>query len=210
MNRFEQWALACGLGLVLGCGGESADDEDDGGGDESAETGSIDTGLPEEAPLDSVTPQQYADACERLRASVRSRLGPDRAVRGVCEVYAGALTDDPDQCRSGADTCEANTNAGDPPEPVPSREALDFTTFECGNTDTLEGCSATVGELETCLDDRMSAIEEVLDGNSCENAASVSLATAISLAGVGTTLPPSCSRLEQCPGLGSIIGVPAP
>jgi hypothetical protein len=205
MNRFDVCALACGLGLALGCGGESSDG-DGGGGAGTTEPGAVDTGLPEEAPLDSVTPQQYANACESLRQSVSERLGPDRAVRGVCEVYSGALTDDPAQCRSGADTCVSSTNAGDPPAGVPSREALDFTTFECGDTGTLEGCSATVGDLETCLDDRMTAIEQVLADNDCDNAASVSLVTAVSLGGIASTLPPSCSRLEQCPGLAPIIG----
>lgn len=205
MNRFELWALACGLGLSVGCGGESSDG-DGGGGSGSAEPGAVDTGLDQEVPLDSVTPQQYANACERLRESVRDRLGPDRAVRGVCEVYSGALTDDPDQCRSGADTCESSTNAGDPPAGVPPRESLDFTTFECGDTGALEGCSATVGDLETCLDDRMTAIEGVFADNDCDNAASVNLATALSLSGIASTLPPSCSRLEQCPGLAPIIG----
>jgi hypothetical protein len=89
---------------------------------------------------------------------------------------------------------------------LPTREELDFTTFECGDTGNLAGCSATVGDLETCLDDRMTAIEQVLDDNDCDNAASVSLATALSLAGIASTLPPSCSRLEQCPGLAPIIG----
>jgi len=208
MNRFEQWALACGLGLVLGCGGESADDDTDGGGDGADAPGAVDTRLPEEVPLDSVTPQQYASACESLRESVRNRLGPDAAVRGVCEVYEGAMTDDPAQCEASADSCVSDVNAGNGPAGI-TREQLDFTTFECGDAGNLEGCSVTVGELETCLEDRISGIEEVLQGNDCDNAASVSLLTLTTLLGIGTSLPPSCSRLEQCPGLAPLIAPPA-
>lgn len=207
MRRFELWALAWGLGLVLGCGGESSDGDGAGGG--SAQPGAVDTGLPEEAPLDSVTPEQYANACESLRQSVRERLGPDTAVRGVCEVYEGAMTDDPAQCEVNADGCVTDVNAGNGPANI-SREQLDFTAFQCGDAGDLEGCSVTVGELETCLEDRISGIEQVLQGNDCDNAASVNLLTLTTLLGIGTALPPSCSRLEQCPGLAPFVAPPSP
>ena len=211
MRKFQFAVLACGVGLALGCGGESSDGEGNGGGGAGAgEAGAaVDTGLPEQAPLSSVTPEQYANACASLRANVQERLGPDRAVRGVCEVYEGALTDDPAQCRSSAESCVLDVNAGNGPAGI-TREQLDFTSFECGDTGDLQGCDVTVGELETCLDDRMTAIEQVLDGNDCANAASVSLATLTQLLGIGSTLPQSCSRLEQCPGLAPIVAPPAP
>src|SRR5262245_63752795 len=105
IKRFERLAVACGLGLVLACGGESSDGDGDAAGANDGQSGSgagmaaaIDTGLPAQTPLEDVTPEQYANACESLRQSVRDRLGPDRAVRGVCELYEGALTDDPAQC----------------------------------------------------------------------------------------------------------------
>lgn len=208
IKRFVQTALACGLALTVGCGGESSDGDDD-GGTGAGEPGAIDTGLPEATQLADVTPQQYANACESLRQSVRDRLGPDRAVAGVCQVYSAALTDEPAQCRSGADMCVTQVNAGNGPLGI-TREQFDFTTFECGDGGGLEGCTVTVGELETCLDDRMSAIEQLLDGNDCDNAASVSLLTATALIDAGSMLPPSCSRLEQCPGLAPLIAPPTP
>lgn len=210
MKRFGHWALA--LGLALGCGGESADDENgggSGGGGGADAAGEVDTGLPEETPLQDVSPEQFSNACESLRQSVDARLGPDRAVAGVCQVVSAALTDDAALCATGADTCVDQVNAGDGPLGL-TREQLDFTTFECGDTGGLQGCTATVGELETCLDDRMSAIEQLLEGNDCENAASVSLVTATALIDVGSMLPPSCSRLEQCPGLAPILAAPTP
>ena len=190
------------LCVALGCGGES--DSGDGGGGSGAgdPSGPVDTGLPESTPLESVTPEQYADACEALRDSVEARLGPDRAVRGVCEVYSGALTDDPAQCRSSADTCVTQVNGGTHPLGI-SRQQLDFTMFECGDTGQLEGCSVTVGEFETCLEDRMSGIEALMEGNDCSNAASVNLTTAMALLDIGGMSPASCARVEQeCPGVG--------
>ena len=89
MKRIEKLVWAGGLLLALGCGGESdSDDGDDtpGGGSGSQ----VDTGLPEDTPLEAVSPQQYANACESLREDVRTRLGPDIATRGACEVWRRA------------------------------------------------------------------------------------------------------------------------
>jgi hypothetical protein len=204
MNRFEQWALAVGLALTVGCGDDGSDGED--GGGQTTEPGEIDTGLPEETQLQDVSTQEYANACESLRQSVSERLGPDRAVRGVCEVYSGAFVDDPAQCRSGADTCVTSVNAGNGPAGI-TRQSLDFTAFECGDAGDLQGCTVTVGELETCLDDRMTAIEQLLEGNDCDNAASVNLLTATSLLDVGSMLPPSCAGVQdECPSLAPLVG----
>ena len=204
-------AAMVALWCALGCGGES--DSNDGGGGSGGggdPAGPVDTGLPESTPLESVTPEQYANACEALRESVEARLGPDRAIRGVCEVYSGALTDEPAQCRTSADTCVSDVNAGNGPLGI-SRQQLDFTMFECGDTGQLEGCTVTVGEFETCLEDRMSGIEALLEGNDCSNAANVSLTTAAALLDLGGMSPASCSRVEQqCPGVGPSFMQPAP
>ena len=201
MKRLVCVALASGLGLGLGCGD---DGDSEGGGDSTTAVNplQVDTGLPEATALEDVTPEQYASACELLRQDVVERLGPDRAVRGTCEVYSGALTNEPSVCRAGADACETQVNAGEGPLGI-TREQLDFTTFECGDVGELEGCGVTIGEFETCLEDRMAGIERLFDENDCDNAAAVDLTTATALIGIGSMSPPSCARLEQeCPGIG--------
>jgi hypothetical protein len=200
MRQIEKVALACGLLLALACGGESDSDdgnEPNGGGG----SGAVDTGLPEATPLREVTAEQYSNACESLRQDVEARLGPDIATRGVCEAYGAALVDAPAQCRSTADTCVQQANAGT--QPFFSREDVDFTNFECGDVGDLQDCSVTVGEFETCVDDQIEAFETLISDNNCANAASVSLADLAALMNLGATSPPSCANVQQqCPGIG--------
>jgi hypothetical protein len=201
MKHIGILALTGGLMLALGCGGESDGSGD--GNEPGGSTGEVDTGLPENTPLEDVTAQQYSNACEALREDVRQRLGPDIATRGVCEVYGGALVNDSAQCRSTADSCVSQINAGNSPIPELGREQLDFTNFECGDVGELQGCSVTVGEFETCLEDQITAFEELMADNNCDNAASVDLSDAAALATVVSTPPGSCTRVQsECPGVG--------
>lgn len=198
-------ALTFGGLLAFACGGESDSDggnEPGGGG----ATDEVDTGLPEDTPLSDVTPDQYMNACNSVRDSVRRRLGPDIAVRGVCEVYGAALNDSTSECSNAADTCETQANAGGftlVPGVMISRADLDFTMFECNAAGDLDGCTVTVGEFETCLEDQMSSIEALMADNNCQNADEVGLAQAAALADLGSMAPPSCARVQQeCPGVG--------
>jgi hypothetical protein len=181
-----------GLWLALACGGE--------GGSEGGNAGDLDTGLPEETPLGQVTSEQYTAACEGLRDGASSRLGPDKTVRGACEIFGAALTNDPSMCRDGADDCVVQTENGT--HPLLSTEALDVTAFECaGDVNNLTGCTVTVGELETCMSDRLAAFERLLSENTCNEAASIDLVSAMNLAHfAGMDSPASCDRLEaECP-----------
>jgi hypothetical protein len=213
MRHFRAVLLVCGLFAAASCGGESDEGDGDGGNagtGPGGTPGEVDTGLPETTPLENVTPEQYASACQELREAVASRLGPDRAVRGVCEVFGGTASDDPGQCRAAADACVPQVNDGTFLLPI-TRAQLDFTQFECGDTGELEGCAVTVGELETCLEDQMSGIEALLDDNDCDNAASVGLAEAMALVNLGSMSPPSCARFqEECPGVGPFADLGAP
>jgi len=191
-----------GLLSALGCGGESDSDGDAPGG---GTPGEVDTGLPESTPLEDVTAEQYANACESLRDDVRSRLGPDVAVRGVCEVYGAAFSNDASSCDAAADGCVTDVNGGGLMVAgfTLTRADLDFTTFQCYDVGDLDGCSVTVGEFETCLEDQMSGLEALMADNNCANAASVGLEEAAALADLGGMAPPSCARVQQeCPGVG--------
>jgi hypothetical protein len=203
MRIIGHLVFACGL-FALACGGES--DSDDGDEPGGGTPGVVDTGLPENTPLEDVTAEQYANACESLREDVRARLGPDIATRGVCEVYSAALNDDAGRCESDADACVTQVNGSGLmllPGITITRADLDFTTFECNDVGDLDGCSVTVGEFETCLEDQMSALEALMADNNCDNAASVGLAEATALANLGSMAPPSCARVQQeCPGVG--------
>jgi hypothetical protein len=184
--------LMFALATVAACGGDSDSDEDagdDAGGD------AIDTGLPEATPLSAVSAAQYLQACEAVRSSVASRLGPDTAQRGACEIYGAAFTDTPASCRTAADVCVSSS--------VVPKEDVDFATqLQCeADVSDLQGCNVTVGQYEQCLNDRLSAFERLLADNSCEHAATVDMASAAAAANFGNLpSPPSCAALEsQCP-----------
>lgn len=204
MKYIQHLALVWSVGLAASCGGDSD------GGDEPgpATGGQLDTGLPDATPLDELTPAQYASACEELREDVSNRLGPEEAVRGACEVLQAGFTDAPDACNSAADTCVEQTENGT--NPLFTADALDFTQFECGDVDELEGCDVTIAEFEECLNDRVEMVEGLLADNSCANAASVDLQDALALADIGNLdPPPSCVRVDaECPTAGPFAAPP--
>jgi hypothetical protein len=187
--------LMFALSAAAGCGGDSDSDPDQNNG------GAIDTGLPEATPLSDVSAAQYLEACEAVRSSVASRLGPDTTLRGACEIYGAALTNAPSECRTAADVCVSTAENGT--NPLLNKDDVDFTTqLDCqADVSDLQGCSVTVGQYETCLNDRLVAFENLLANNNCEHAATVDPATAMAAADFGNMAsPPSCAALEsQCP-----------
>lgn len=201
MKKIRRFSFALGLGLAAACGGESDGGDADGGG---AGTGGppLDTGLPGETPLAELTPAQYAGACEELRNDVSNRLGREEAVRGACEVLQAGFTETPAACSSEADVCVRQTEDGT--NPFFSADDLDFTTFECGDVDELEGCDVSIAEFEACLNDRVALLERLLADNSCANAASVEFTDAVAAADLGNVdAPPSCARVDaECPTAG--------
>jgi hypothetical protein len=194
MTQIERSVFSgVGLWLALACGGDGS-----GGGD----TGELDTGLPEATPLEEVTAEQYTAACEALRERASSRLGPDKTVRGACEILGGALTDDPAACRDSAGDCVVQTNDGT--HLFLSVEALDVTGFDCaGGVNDRVGCTVTVGEFETCMNDRLVAFETLLAQNTCSNAAMINFASAMNLANFASMeAPASCAQLgAECPAV---------
>jgi hypothetical protein len=192
--------------MGLACGGDS--DDGDGGGNTPGGGSStpIESGLPESTVVQSLTPQQFASACESLREDVNRRLPVEVTTRGVCEAISAGGTNDPAMCRSLADGCVTQVNNGN--NPFVRREDLDLSMVEC-NSDTsqLQGCTATVGELETCLQDQVDAVEGLLADNDCDNAASIDVDDLEALQAALGAVPASCRSLQtECPGLE--IGAP--
>jgi hypothetical protein len=160
----------------------------------------VDTGLPEQTPLGDVSAAQYTEACQSLQRSVDSRLGPDVTVRGACEIFGAAAVNTESACQTQADTCRGQVEDGT--HPFLSREALDFSEVGCqGDVTDLEGCGVTVGQFETCLNDRLIAFEQLLSENGCANSASVDPASALALVDFANmATPASCLTIQaQCP-----------
>jgi hypothetical protein len=188
--------LTLGLVVGLGCGGESDEDAPTGGANAP-----VDTGLPEATPLGDISAAQYAQACDSLERNVQTRLGPDVTLPGACQVLGAATRNTPAECNTEADNCVEQTENGT--NPFFTKEDVDFSDIECqGDVSDLEGCGVTVGQFETCLNDRLIAFERLLSDNGCANAASVDLISAMTVIGnLGSMdVPPSCAQLQtQCP-----------
>ena len=168
----------------------------------AARSGSVDTGLPEATPLQDVTAEQYSNACESLRRDVDARLGPDIATRGVCEAYGAGLMDAPAQCRSTADTCVQQVNAGT--QPSVSREQTSISpTSNAATSVSSRTVASPSASSRPASRTRSWPSKRLIADNNCNNAASVSLADLAALMNLGATSPPSCANVQQqCPGVG--------
>jgi hypothetical protein len=177
----------CCAGLAGACGG--------GGGGSS-----VDTGLSETRLLSDVTPEEATNACEAIERSFTTRLSPETIVRAVCEMFGAVFTQNAADCRTMADTCVQDAENGDGDISLDElRQDFDCETESVG--DDLEGCSATVGDLEACFEDTISLMESTLTRFSCQDAGTLTQADREAMEGFGDLEPPaSCQVLsEQCP-----------
>lgn len=141
----------------------------------------LDTGLPRDTPADQVTPAEAQTSCQAYENVANQSLGIDvqRSVgctlAGIASQLGGGTS-----CASTTTTCLADTTAG---------VAIDF---QCANAVSFapSGCTATIGELEDCVNAVASDIHAFTSAVNC------SLATD----------PDSLVRLAQ---LASAISKPA-
>jgi hypothetical protein len=198
MKRSQEWVRAAALFVGLSsCG--------DGG----ASKGAIDLGLPASLPLAQVTPQQAGAACQKLQDAVAARFDPAQTVDRVCQLYGGALTDDPASCKNFAAACVMNTMSGNNPQF--STAQLDFASqIQCQDDNSrLTSCPLAVGDLEQCLADRMQAVSDLLAQLDCANAASIDMTSAAALLTQLTNSDSvaSCQQVHgQCPGADPLPG----
>jgi hypothetical protein len=200
MKRLHEWVGAAALfGGLWSCGG----------GDSAASKGAIDLGLPASLPLAQVTPEQAGAACQKLQDAVAARFDPAQTVDRVCQLYGGALTDDPTSCKNFAASCVTNTMSGNNPQF--SSAQLDFAAqIQCQDDNSrLTSCPFAVGDLEQCLADRMQAVSELLTQLDCADAASIDMMSAATfltqLTSSGAIA--SCQQIHsQCPGADPLPG----
>ncbi|MET0413216.1 MAG: hypothetical protein ABW217_18060 [Polyangiaceae bacterium] len=184
-----QWTRWCSIVVFSGgvsvalaaCGGNSQDPPG---------SGALDTGIAEDKPLGDVTDAEAVQACNRLGAALEERLPGAFISRQTCTLFAIGETS-VSACNSGRDDCIADSEEVD---------VYDPSDCEDTNADELQGCTATVGELETCTDEYTNELKDLLDRLSCDNvgtsrANDVTLGTLIAY-----RLPDSCTSVqERCP-----------
>ena len=163
-------------------------------GSGSGPSGGLDTGLPGDATLSSLTDTQYTDLCKKFDDFYSS--GP--AAAGLKDVtcrlggflaaaFAGADTDAAARaaCKSAYDSCLT----------APAETTTDKCTKPTGT------CTATVAELEACSTDSANAVQQL--SSTFPSCADLTLADLMGMDSGGdttSTQPASCTTLSmKCP-----------
>jgi hypothetical protein len=138
------------------CGGSTQDD-----------TGTVSSGISSSKALSAVTTQEATRGCAQMKDAVEARFSRASVKTGLCTMSALLLSSSESSCSSARDAClNGSADSGDAPAVNPAPD------FECQGTniDSWQGCSATVGQLETCLNEMLDAAEATLMSYSCADA----------------------------------------
>jgi hypothetical protein len=159
-------ALLCWLGL--GCGG------DDGGG-------GVSTGLPQDQKLSELDEDELMTACEAVSDSLENVISDEESQRIDCTAasIAGSVVmvngkpqGDVAKCKQLVDECLAagpdssGNGSDDPIDTDLGAEDRDCTTDD--TAEQFEGCSATVGEYESCLNAALAKINQLFSAIDCD------------------------------------------
>lgn len=161
--RKQASLVALSLSLALGCNG--------GGG--------ISSGLPQDRPVDQLTSEQIHQFCESVDDYLFRLYPVSEEHRVSCTASALGSTLTEAACQERVSACLMEEFAG--------RDHLDCSSGSAG------GCTATVDQLETCIEQRAASIEA--------RAADVQCSAAGDLEEIGRLvsaipLPASCSSLS--------------
>lgn len=140
------------------CGGSTQDD-----------TGAVSSGISSSKALSAVTTQDATRGCEQLNDAVAARFSRPSLKTGLCTMSALLLSSSESSCSSARDSCLQDANGDATSSDAALNPAQDF---ECEDTnlDSWQGCAATVGQMETCLNDMLDAVEALLTSYSCADA----------------------------------------
>ena len=174
------------IGLFFMTVASCSDSDDSGNG--------VSTGLPADKQLSDITEGEAEEACVAVGNAVQQRFSPEALAPAMCTFLGVAFTQSPDDCQEVADACLEDPDAlGDM---APSFEGFD--PDECtGDTSEFDDCDATVGELETCLNDYIGTFEATLNSVTCADAGDEEALQALDME---PDTPASCETLEdECP-----------
>lgn len=168
-----------------GTAGAGSGSSGSGSGTGGSGSGSVDSGAPEGTPANELTDAQVTALCESMGKAAQTALGADaqEATCGFTAYFVASLTPEGDAaaaCQTAYDEC--------------LREPTDTTQEEC--TKPSESCTATVGEIEACLNDSLAQVKKLLSGlPGCED-----VGKDVGTPSLGGTSPPSCQVVqEKCP-----------
>jgi hypothetical protein len=167
-------------GVIPACGGNSNDPPKE-----------VDTGLPPEKQLGTLTAGEARQACQRLAAVFNERYSQARVTQGICTRLAVGLAGTEGTCNDFVDAC-ADMAAEDPEPQVEAADCADVDAAE------LQNCELTVADLEACSNDSIEVFDNFLNEYSCKDAGNVDEED-VSL-DFNIAQPASCARIEsECP-----------
>jgi hypothetical protein len=180
--------------ISVGCGGGGG-----GGGSGGNGGGDFSTTLNSNQSVGSLTPSQQTQFCGDLTRFVDSFLARECTALGLVSaeaLLAGstapvANADLQTACTLAYNGCvQASADAG--------TGQCDFSQIDATN------CTSTISQISTCLDDLVSAEDQLNNGlPSCSSLTSQSLAAALSIDAGTSANPPSCVAFNStCPGAG--------
>jgi hypothetical protein len=181
------------------------------GGDDDS-SGGIVTGLPSEQKLSTLTDADVKKACQSVNDGASVVITPMAIRRAFCMEFAAAAsvtyssdgeeTVDIDKCQQLVDTCIENTEVESDDEVVEVDGANDC---EEASANDLDGCDATVGEYEACINTVLSEMQRVLSELTCQNAEKISSEEYSNE--LDPTAIPQCQKvMDKCPD--NSLGIP--
>ena len=177
MKTLNRLVLVVGCVTLFGCG--------------DGETSSFASGLADEKKLSEVTATEQESLCNDYGSWLEARTAGMDLTGVSCTLQGVSTTSTTAGCEAAVAACKANPSAL-------RNDDLDQAAMECARSE-YSTCDATVGELETCINDSLDAIS-VLQDISCADADRYSPEDRESLAPSPSA---ACVALDaKCPDLG--------
>jgi hypothetical protein len=179
---------------ALACG----DDDDSGAGGSTASTPKID--VASSKSLASLDANDVKKVCDALADLTNETLGADGqrfsctlagALAGISQGTNGMTTIDKAKCKKAMDDCLAMASS--------STDTMSMATCDMVEaTNELKDCTASVGDLQACLDATASAFHALVGSLSCDDAK----VDGTVMAQPATQNPHECQTLQmKCPNL---------
>lgn len=198
-EKHLRWCLLAILSIAA-CGG----DNDSNGG--------VVTGLPAEQKLSTLTDADVKKACQSVNDGASVVITPDSLKRAFCVPFAaeaavtysndGTAMVDVNKCQEVVDTCFASTEEeeGDETEVDGENDCAEASAAD------LQGCEATVGEYEACINMVLSETQRMLAEMTCQNAEKISSEEYSNESFDVAEIPQCQTVMSKCPD--ASLGIP--
>jgi hypothetical protein len=151
------WALL--VGMLPACGG----------GDGSSS--GVDTGLPTTQKLSTLSDDEVKQVCHRVNEAATLTLTSTAVQQASClsvgvkaglTVSGSEVTIDVTKCQQAVDSCAT--------KPTATTSTDDKQDCDSASAKDVDGCEATVGDYETCMNLLLGQVKHRLDELTCQNA----------------------------------------